>query len=105
VANLNIDVSEFEGDIEALSKILQKKLRRKINLQHSTLQINDKLSNSIVRDALKHALHKLEPKTYRIISKSGSLKIKKLKPRLHKIKRKSGVIPTAPQSLSYFFPR
>lgn len=102
---MHIDASEFEESIEDLSKILEKKLQRKISINHNLLRIEDGLSSSIIKDALKHALYKLKPKSYRIISKSGYLKIKKLKHRAYKSKKKKGIPPSVSQSLPYFFPR
>ena len=100
---MNIDACEFEGRIEDLSEMLQKKLQRKINMHRNTLQI-DEVPASKVRDALKQTLHKLEPESYHVISKSGSFKIKKLKSRSHKSKPREGTPPSAPQSMPYFFP-
>ena len=102
---LNIDASEFEGNIKDLSKILEKKLQKKIDVHRGTLKIDEKLSKSKVRDVLKLALHKLEPRSYQVISKSGSLKIKKTKSRSHRIKQRERTPPSAPQTLPYFFPR
>jgi hypothetical protein len=102
---LKIDASEFEGNIETLSTYLERKLQRKIHVHHSTLEIDDDLSHSKIRDALKHVLHKLEPQRYRVVTESGSIRIRKLEPHSHKVRQKEGTSPSAPQTLPYFFPR
>ncbi len=103
--NLNIDASDFEGDPEDLSRILEKKLKSSIIVKKKLLRIENDLSTSNVRDALKQTLHKLEPKGYHVISKSGSLIIKKMKKHYHKEKKDRRTPPSAPQSMPYFFPR
>ena len=100
---MNINTSEFDGDIENLSNMLQEKLRKKIIIRGDVLQINE-VSRSKVRDALKQSVHKLEPDSYRVISKSNSLKVKKLKFSSCKSKQKKGSPPSAPQTMPYFFP-
>lgn len=100
---MNIDTSEFEGSIDELSKMLQKKLQKEIAVQGNKLQIDD-VSTSRIRDVLRQSLYKLEPNAYHVISKSGSLKVKKSKPRSHKSKQKRGVPPSAPRTMPYFFP-
>ena len=100
---MNINTSEFDGDIENLSNMLQEKLRKKITIHGDVLQINE-VSRSKVRDALKQSVHKLEPDSYRVISKSDSLKVKRLKSSSRKSKQKKGSPPSAPQTMPYFFP-
>jgi hypothetical protein len=80
---LNIDASEFGGDVKILSKFLKIK----------------------VRDSLKHALYKLEPGSYHVASTSGSLKIKQVKSRSYRIKQKERAPPSAHQTMPFFFPR
>ena len=100
---MNIDASEFEGSIDNLSKMLQKKLQKEIAIHGKKLQI-DEVSTSRVRDVLRQSLYKLEPNAYHVISKSGSLKVKKLKPRSRRSKQKKGIPPSAPRTMPYFFP-
>jgi hypothetical protein len=100
---LNVDASEFKGSIDELSKMLQKKLHKEITIQGNKLQI-DGVSASKIRDALRQSLYKLEPNAYNVISKSGSLKVKKLKPRSRRSKQKKGIPPSAPRTMPYFFP-
>ena len=104
VIDLKIDASEFEGSVEALSEILETELQRRIDVTHRTLEIDDNLSNSKVRDAVKHAMHKLETQRYRVVMESGTIKIKKLKSHTDRIKQKAVTPPSAPQTLPYFFP-
>jgi hypothetical protein len=102
---LKVDASEFEGNVRTLSENLERKLQRKIEVHHRTLQIDDDLSHSKIRDALKHVLHKLEPQRYRVVTESGSIRIRKMEPHPHKVRQKEGTSPSAPQTLPYFFPR
>ncbi len=101
---MKIDASEFEGSVEDLSKVLERKLKRRIDVHHRTLQIDDDLPNSKVRDALKQALHRLEPECYRLIRELDSIKIKKLESRPNRTRQKYVTGPSAPQTLPYFFP-
>jgi hypothetical protein len=101
---LNVDASEFEENFKEFSNLLEKKLREKIVIHKKTLQVKQ-VSTSKVRDALKQALHKVEPNKYRVISKADSLMIKKIKSIPHKSKKSEGTPPSAPQSMPYFFPR
>ena len=104
VVNLKIDASEFEGNVEALSEILERKLHAKINAHHGTIQIDDNLSSSKVRDALRQALHKLEPQRYRVVRESDSIKIRKLNAHPSGVRRQDVTPPSAPQTLPYLFP-
>lgn len=100
---MNVDASEFEGSIDNLSKMLQKKLQKEIAIHGNNFQI-DGVSASRIRDALRQSLYKLEPNAYHVISKSSSLKVKKLKPRIRGNKKKRGIPPSAPRTMPYFFP-
>jgi exonuclease V gamma subunit len=104
VTNLEIDASEFEGDLEDLTRILHKKLQTTLKAHHKKIEIDKVLSNSVVRGALRQSLNKLAPESYNVISQSGTLMIKKVKPHHHVAKRKKGMPPPATQSLPYFFP-
>ena len=104
VVCLKIDASEFEGNIEELSRILETKLQRKLDIHHRTLQVDDDVSSSKIKDALKHALHKLEPQRYHIIRELDCIKIKRLKAQPSRTKQKDVTPPSAPQTLPYFFP-
>ena len=74
---LNVDASEFEENFEEFSNLIQKKLKRKIVIKKNILQV-EQVSTSKIRDVLKQTLHKLEPNKYRVISKTDSLKVKKV---------------------------
>ena len=102
--NLEINASEFEGDIEDLTGILQKKLQMTLKAHHKKIEIDRELSNSVVRGALRQSLNKLAPESYNVISQSGTLMVKKVKAHHHAIKRKKGMSPPATQSLPYLFP-
>ena len=102
--DLEIDASEFEGAIEDLTRILQKKLRTTVNAHHKKIEIDGVLSNSVVRGSLRQSLNKLTPESYTVISQSGTLVVKKVRAHHHAAKRKEGMSPPATQSLPYFFP-
>jgi hypothetical protein len=102
---LKIDASEFEGNVETLSENLERKLQRRIHVYHNMLEIDDNLSYSKIKDALKRVIHKLEPQRYHVVTESGSIKIRKLESHSHKARQKDGTPPSAPQTLPYFFPR
>lgn len=101
---MDVDISEFEGNIEEFKELIQKKINQEIIIRKNILQI-DKLSASKIRDILKQTLHKIEPHSYNVTSKSGSFKIKKIKNRSNRRKEHEGTPPSAPQSMPYFFPR
>lgn len=104
MTNLEIDASEFEGDIEDLTGILQKKLQTTLKAHHKKIEIDKVLSNSVVRGALRQSLNKIAPESYNVISQSGILIVKKVKAYHHAAKRKKGMPPSAAQSLPYLFP-
>ena len=106
---IEIECGDFHGDRQALADYLRERLKVPVQTERKGFRIgsSDKPdvgpSTQEVKDSVKRALHHLGADEYHVVSQEGVLSIRQRKVREHYAKSK-GSVPSAKQSVPYFFP-
>ena len=106
---IEIDVKEFPGNRDLLTKLIQEKLKVETRTERKVIRIGRsdqrKADPSLqeVKDSIKHALHHMGMDEYHVTSQGGLLTIRERRIRERHAARK-GAVPSARQTVPYFFP-
>ena len=106
---IEIDAREFRGDRDLLARILREKLRVQTRVRRSSVLLGDEGRTSPrpgiqeVKDSVKRALHHMRSDEDHVVAESGVIRIRERKVRERHAVRK-GSVPSAQQSVPYFFP-
>ena len=106
---IEIEYGEFRGDRHALAEYLRERLKADVQVERKVCRVgsSDRLgtrpSIQEVKDVVKRALHHMGMDEYHVISQEGILSIRQRKVREHYAKSR-GSVPSAKQSVPYFFP-
>lgn len=108
-AMIEIEYGEFRGDRHALAEYLRERLKADVQVERKVCRVGSsdrpgaRLSTQEVKDVVKRALHHMGMDEYHVISQEGILSIRQRKVRERYAKSK-GSVPSAKQSVPYFFP-
>jgi len=106
---IDIDVKEFSGNRDVLARVIQEKLKVETRTERKVIRIgrSDRReadpSLQEVKDSIKHALHHMGMDEYHVVSQGGLLTIRERKVR-ERYARRKGAVPSARQTVPYFFP-
>ena len=106
---IEIDAREFRGDRQLLAKFLQDKLRVRTRVEGKVLRVGDseqtqtKPNLQEVKDLVKRALHRMEMDEYHVLAQKGVVIIRERRFR-EPHEKKTGSVPSAQQTVPYFFP-
>jgi hypothetical protein len=106
---IEVDAREFHGDRELLTRFLREKLKVQTRVHRGSVlvggddQPGPHPSIQEVKDLVKRALHHMRMDEYHVVTQSGVITIRERKVREHHARRR-GSVPSAQQSVPYFFP-
>jgi len=106
---IEIDTKEFRGDRDLLAKLLQGKLKVQARVERNRVRIGDSdqtkphPSLQEVKDQVKRALHHMRMDEYHVVVQAGVVSIRERKVRERR-ERAKGAVPSAQQTVPYFFP-
>jgi hypothetical protein len=106
---IEIECREFRGDRNALAKYLRERLKADVRSERNVFRIGSSdqadvhLSTQEVKDVVKRALHHMGMDEYHVITQEGVVSIRQRRTREHYAKSK-GSVPSARQTVPYFFP-
>jgi hypothetical protein len=106
---IEIECKVLGGDRNALAKYLRERLKTDVQVERNALRIGSsdqpdaRLSVQEVKDVVKRALHHMGMDEYHVITQEGVLSIRERKTRERYAKSK-GSVPSARQTVPYFFP-
>ena len=108
-AMIEIECREFRGDRHALAEYLEERLKADVRVERKVFRVGSsdkpdaRLNIQEVKDVVKRALHRMGMDEYHVISQEGVLSIRERRTREHHA-RSRGSVPSAKQSVPYFFP-
>jgi hypothetical protein len=105
---IQVDAKEFRGDRAKLAKYLEEKLKTRAQVVHETIRIGDDeraaVSLQDVKDMVRRGLHRMATEQYHVTVEKGTITIRERRVREHHAKRRKGSVPSAQQTVPYFFP-
>jgi hypothetical protein len=108
-AMIEIECKAFHGDRNGLAKYLRERLKADVRVERNVLRIGSgdqpdaRLSIQDVKDVVKRALHHMGMDEYHVITQEGILSIRERKTH-ERYARSKGSVPSARQTVPYFFP-
>jgi len=109
VSMIEIDTKEFRGDRDLLAKLLREKLKVQARVERNRVRIGESdqtqphPSLQEVKDQVKRALHHMRMDDYHVVVQAGVVSIRERKVRERR-ERMKGAVPSAQQTVPYFFP-
>jgi hypothetical protein len=106
---IEVDAKEFRGDRGLLAKLLREKVKAETRLERNRIRIGSNgqpeagPSLQEVKDHVKRALHHMRMDDYHVVAQAGIVSIRERKTRERRERRK-GAVPSAQQTVPYFFP-
>lgn len=106
---IEIDTSEFRGDRDRLTRLLQERYKGPVELQRNRIRLgsSDQAEASLgpqdAKDLVKRALHHMGADSYRVVAAGGEVVIRERKHHEPRTRRK-GSVPSVRESVPYFFP-